>query len=295
MEPAIGVVDDPAHRRQTSLRIDLPRSGNLAIYGAPGAGKTTALVSLGVSLVAEHAPSDVHLYLLDFGGQALLSLSALPHVGGVVLGDEEEKLIRLLRHLIAELGRRKKLFGETGVATLSAFRAATASDLAAVVVLIDNLPALLHAYPDVEDHIAQIAQQGGTLGVHLVATAATPTLVRLRIASSFGQAMTLRLADRADYGAVLSLPEGYEPSSLAGRGLVKGRLLRAVYRWRRSDSPKTSSNRSAWICMMGHILRSPGRRAAGSRHFCAPGCSACIEVFPRIESASISRTSPATD
>jgi S-DNA-T family DNA segregation ATPase FtsK/SpoIIIE len=223
MEPAIGVVDDPAHRRQASLRIDLPRSGNLAIYGAPGAGKTTALVTLGVSLAAEHPPSDVHLYLLDFGGQALLSLAALPHTGGVVLGDEEEKLVRLLRHLIAELGRRKKLFGETGVATLPAFRAATGGDLAAVVVLIDNLPALLHAYPDVEDHIAQIAQQGGTLGVHLVATAATPTLVRLRIASSFGQAMTLRLADRADYGAVLSPPEGYEPSPMAGRGLVKGR------------------------------------------------------------------------
>jgi DNA segregation ATPase FtsK/SpoIIIE, S-DNA-T family len=223
VEPAIGVVDDPAHRRQAPLRMDLPRSGNLAIYGAPGAGKTTVLLTLAVSLACEHAPSDVHLYLLDFGGQALASLTALPHVGGVVLGDEEEKLVRLLRHLIAELGRRKKLFGEAGVATLHAYRAATRSDLAAVVVLIDNLPALLHAYPDVEDQVAQIAQQGGTLGVHMAVTAASPTLVRLRVASSFGQAMTLRLADRADYGAVLSPPEGYEPSPLSGRGLVKGR------------------------------------------------------------------------
>jgi S-DNA-T family DNA segregation ATPase FtsK/SpoIIIE len=54
-------------------------------------------------------------------------------------------------------------------------------------------------------------------------TTASPTLVRLRIASSFGQAITLRLADRADYGAVLSLPEGYEPAPVPGRGLVKGR------------------------------------------------------------------------
>jgi S-DNA-T family DNA segregation ATPase FtsK/SpoIIIE len=63
----------------------------------------------------------------------------------------------------------------------------------------------------------------GTLGIHVVASAASPSLVRLRVANSFGQALTLRLADRADYGTVLRLPDGYEPASQPGRGLVKGR------------------------------------------------------------------------
>lgn len=223
VEPVVGLVDDPSHRRQGPLRVDFARSGHLAVYGAPGAGKTTVLLTLAVSLVLEHAPSDVHLYLLDFGGQALANLAALPHVGGVVLADEEEKLVRLLRHLLAELGRRKAAFGQAGVATLHAYRAATKASLPAVVVLIDNLPALLHAYPDLEDQLAQLAQQGGSVGIHLAITAASPTLVRLRLASSFAQAMTLRLTDRADYGAVLSLPDGYEPVLLSGRGLVKGR------------------------------------------------------------------------
>lgn len=221
--PVVGVVDDPAHRRQVPLRMDFPPAGNLAVYGAPGAGKTTVLLTLALSLASEHTPADVHLYLLDFGGQALASLAALPHVGGVVLGDEEEKLVRLLRHLSRELARRKGLFGEAGVATLQAYRSATHTGLPALVVLVDNLPALLHAYPDVEDEVAQIAQQGGTLGIHLVASAASPTLVRLRVANSFGQALTLRLADRADYGAVLRLPDGYEPPPQPGRGLAKGR------------------------------------------------------------------------
>ncbi|MDQ6670023.1 MAG: type VII secretion protein EssC [Chloroflexota bacterium] len=223
MEPAIGVVDDPAHRRQSPLRIDLPRGGNLAVYGAPGAGKTTALLALALALACEHPPADLNIYLLDFGGHVLGSLSALPHVGGVVLGDEEEKLVRLLRHLSTELSRRKALFAEAGVATLPAYRAATEREVPALVLLIDNLPALMHTYADLEDEVAQIAQQGGTLGVHLVFSAASPTLVRLRIANSFSQAVTLRLADRADYSAVLSVPEGYEPSSQPGRGLIKGR------------------------------------------------------------------------
>jgi S-DNA-T family DNA segregation ATPase FtsK/SpoIIIE len=223
VEPVVGIVDDPAHRRQGPLRFDFARSGHLAVYGAPGAGKTTVLLTLAVSLALEHAPSDVHLYLLDFGGQALANLAALPHVGGVVLADEEEKLVRLLRHLLAELGRRKAWFGQAGVATLHAYRAATKASLPAVVVLIDNLPALLHTYPDLEDQVAQLAQQGGTVGIHLAITAASPTLVRLRLASSFAQALTLRLTDRADYGAVLSVPEGYEAVPLPGRGLVKAR------------------------------------------------------------------------
>jgi S-DNA-T family DNA segregation ATPase FtsK/SpoIIIE len=223
VEPVLGLVDDPAHRRQEPLRVDLPRSGNLVMYGSPGTGKSTALLTLGVSLAAEHPPSDVHLYLVDFGGHALSNLALLPHVGGVVLGDEEEKLVRLLRHLSRELGQRKTLFAEVGVSTLPGYRAAARTDLPALVVLIDNLPALLSAYPDLEDQLAALAQQGGTLGIHLVFTAATPTLVRLRIASSFNQAIVLRLADRADYGAVLSVPHGYEPSTLSGRGLVKSR------------------------------------------------------------------------
>jgi len=223
LEPAIGVVDDPAHRRQSPLRIDLPRGGNLAIYGAPGAGKTTTLLTLALALACDHTPADVNLHLVDFGGQALGALSALPHVGGVVLAHEEEKLVRLVRHLSAELARRKAMFGEAGVATLPAYRTATQHRLPALVVLIDNLPALVHTYPDLEDDVAQIAQQGGTLGVHLVISAASPTLVRLRIANSFSQAVTLRLADRADYSAVLSVPEGYESSPQPGRGLVKGR------------------------------------------------------------------------
>jgi S-DNA-T family DNA segregation ATPase FtsK/SpoIIIE len=140
-----------------------------------------------------------------------------------VLGDEEEKLVRLLRHMNNELARRKGLFGEAGVATLPVYRATAHADLPAIVVLLDNLPALLHAYPDVEDQVAQLAQQGGTLGVHLAITATSPNQVRLRIANSFGQGVALRLADRADYGSVLRMPEGYEPSMLAGRGLVKGR------------------------------------------------------------------------
>jgi S-DNA-T family DNA segregation ATPase FtsK/SpoIIIE len=223
VEPVLGLVDDPSHRRQDLLTVDLAHSGNLAIYGAPGAGKTTALLSLGVSLASDHSPLDVHLYMVDFGGHSLSNLALLPHAGGVVLGDEEEQLVRLLRHLSGEMGRRKTLFAEVGASTLSGYRSATQTDLPALVILIDNLPALITAFPDLEDELAQLAQQGGTLGIHLVFTAATPALVRMRIATSFTQAIALRLADRGDYSAILSLPQGYESSTVSGRGLASGR------------------------------------------------------------------------
>jgi S-DNA-T family DNA segregation ATPase FtsK/SpoIIIE len=81
----------------------------------------------------------------------------------------------------------------------------------------------VNTYPDYEDQLAPLAQQGGTFGIHFAISATSPSFVRMKMSNSFGQAATLRLADRSDYGVVLSLPEGYEPPTLAGRGLVKGR------------------------------------------------------------------------
>jgi len=223
LEPVIGLVDDPANQYQGPLRLNLGKEGHLAVYGAPGTGKTTFIQTLITSLALTHSPQDVHFYLLDFGGRLLTMFAPLPHVGGVVLMDEEEKLYRLLRFLLREMETRKGLFARAGVGTLPAYRTATGDSLPAIVVILDNYIGFTNTYPDAENQLAQIAREGGNLGVHVVFTANSPSMVRAKISGNITLAVALQLAEPGDYSMAVGRTGGLVPAPVPGRGLVRGK------------------------------------------------------------------------
>lgn len=222
LEPVVGLVDDPEHQRQEPLRINLGQEGHLAVYGAPGTGKTTFLQTLVTALALAATPRDLHLYLVDGSGRALSLFTPLPHVGAVVQGDEAERVRRLLVYLLQEAERRKELFAAAGVNTLGAYRRTGRDPLPALVVVLDNYPVFASTYPAEEEMLAQVAREGGSLGIHLVLTASSPAAVRTRLATSITMAVALQLADRGEYGSAVGRTGGLEPAPLPGRGLVRG-------------------------------------------------------------------------
>ncbi|MEI7716896.1 MAG: type VII secretion protein EccCa, partial [Mycobacterium sp.] len=89
----IGIVDRPREQRRSPLIVELRgAAGNVAVVGAPRSGKSTALRTLITALAATHDPGQVQFYCLDFGGGALTSLRALPHVGAVA-GRAQPRLV----------------------------------------------------------------------------------------------------------------------------------------------------------------------------------------------------------
>lgn len=221
LTPIVGVLDDPSHQWQGAFRLDFPRNGNLGVYGGPQSGKSIFLQTTVVSLALTHSPTDVVVYLLDLGGQSLTSLALLPHVGGIVVADEPERLSWFFRYILGELERRKKIFAEAGVGGLLAYRQAKGELLPAIVVGLDNYAGFAAAYPDAEDQLARLAQEGPGFGIYSIITATTPR-IRQRVKDNLSQSIAFRLVDRADYGDAVGRTFGLEPADLPGRGLTKG-------------------------------------------------------------------------
>ena len=140
------------------------RRGHAVIFGASGWGKTTFLRTLVATLAATHSPTELHVYILDFGGRQMNVLRDLPHVGEIITPDEEEKVTRLLRRLDQELNRRKTVLSD-----------ADADDTLLYTLTIDSTDYSAGA-------LTQVQQSGIAPGNHKF---------RVRVEDSFGDADTL--------------------------------------------------------------------------------------------------------
>jgi S-DNA-T family DNA segregation ATPase FtsK/SpoIIIE len=221
LAPIVGKLDDPSRQWQGEFRLDFARSGNLGVYGGPQSGKSIFLQTIVVSLALTYPPTEVVVYLLDFGGQSLTALARLPHVGGVVVADEPERLSWFFRYILGELERRKRAFADAGVDGLRAYRQATREELPAIVIGLDNYAELAATYPDAEEQLARLAQEGSGFGIYVVVTSSTPR-IRQRLKDTLAQSVAFHLVDPSDYVEAVGRTAGLEPADLSGRGLTKG-------------------------------------------------------------------------
>ncbi|MBX3010470.1 MAG: AAA family ATPase [Caldilineaceae bacterium] len=230
LRPVVGLVDDPVDARQLPLVIDLP-VGHWALFGASGWGKTTFIRTLVLSLAATHSPDQLHIYILDLGGRSLLALKELPHVGAVIIPDEEgyqERVEQLLRELTDIVEARKTHLTDAGFLDLYKYNAANPTKaLPAILVAIDNFVEFKETFggraDDVEtalDQLILLARQAKPYGIHLVVTAGRLADLPYQILSLFTERMTLKLGDAGDYRTAIGA--GVEDfQGLPGRGYVK--------------------------------------------------------------------------
>lgn len=219
--PVIGLFDNPANQVQEPLKIDLSREGHLSVYGAPGTGKTTFIKTLVTSLAITYSPDETNIYIIDFGGRTMGVFSDLPHVGGIVYGEDEEKLYKLFKLLFKEIENRKRKFSDIGVNSLAAYKKSTGESIPAIVAAIDNYSALNELYPDVEEMIIPLSREGGNYGVHMVVTANSTNSIRYKVSQNIKCAVALQMADKGDYTSIVGRTDGLEPANVPGRGLIK--------------------------------------------------------------------------
>ena len=215
---AIGLVDLPGLQRQDPLVLDLRGAGHVAVFGAGNSGKTTVLTSTALALAKSSSPEDLSIYCLDAASGGLAPLAALPHCGGVVMLDEQERVQRLLRLLLRRVEQR----GTRAGARAARDSGPIDSGPTTTVLLLDDFGSFAQQYDrpgtgSPYEQLQQILSAGRAAGVHVVLTASRRGALPAALATHFGQRLVLRMPTEED---MLSL--GLDSKTVRGARLPVG-------------------------------------------------------------------------
>ncbi|MEN8581272.1 FtsK/SpoIIIE domain-containing protein [Burkholderia sp. RS01] len=222
----LGVADDPARQDQPTVFYEPDRDGNMAIYGTGGSGKSAALRGIAIAAAVTPRGGPVHVYGIDCGSAGLKMLEELPHVGGIIDGDDVERVGRLLRWLRDLADDRSARFAEVRASTIVEYRKlADMPDEKRIFVLVDGMSAFREAYEysrlsALWDLFLQLATDGRPLGIHLVVTGDRPNSVPPSLLASIQRRLVLRLSAEEDYITMDVPKDVLGKASPPGRGLL---------------------------------------------------------------------------
>ncbi|UCN15878.1 hypothetical protein LFM56_06080 [Cellulomonas iranensis] len=223
--PVASVGVDPAAPAAGPVRLDLVRDGpHVLVAGTTGSGKSELLTTLALALALTHPPERLALLLVDFkGGTGLGPLAGLPHVVDHVHDLDVASARRTLAGLRAEVRRREQLLAASGRTDVADLDPADPTTPGRLVVVVDELRALVDDLPEAGAALARLAAQGRALGVHLVLATQRPAgAVPADLRANVNLRIALRVADEADSRDALGVPDAAALDPAApGRALLR--------------------------------------------------------------------------
>ncbi|MBF4632224.1 cell division protein FtsK [Clavibacter michiganensis subsp. phaseoli] len=190
------------------VAVDLVADGPHAVVaGTTGSGKSELLVTWMAALAAAHPPEEVTVLLVDFkGGAAFDPLLVLPHAVGLVTDLDGQGARRALESLRAEVRHRERVLRDAGARDVD--DPAAAGILPRLVIVVDELAALLADQDGLHEVVADIAARGRSLGMHLVLCTQRPAgVVRDAVLANCDLRLSLRVNNEADSRALLGTVE----------------------------------------------------------------------------------------
>ncbi len=215
----IGVYDDPDNQLQEPFAINI-FSENTIVIGSSMTGKTNLLQLVIRGIASTYSPEEVSVYIVDFASMVLKNFEKLNHVGGVVVANEEEKLKNLFKLLNEEISQRKEKILTAGVSNFLAYKEAGYSDLAQIVLIIDNLTALKEMHFSEEDFLLPLCREGLSVGISVVIANSQTAGIGYKYFSCINQRIALSCNDSTEYSAIFDRCK-IQPENIPGRCLVQ--------------------------------------------------------------------------
>ena len=183
----------------TDLEFDLARDGPHAlIVGATGAGKSELLKLITCSLLSSGNYTKLRLVLIDFkGGAALREIARHPSTLTLVTDLEPERHERFWLYLQGELIQREHQLATLKRSTVSE------TDIPRLIVIADELPAIIASTPLALTTLESIAARGRSLGVHLIASSQSLSGIPRSLLTNLTLRFALGITDPGDLVALI--------------------------------------------------------------------------------------------
>ena len=221
LEVMIGLLDDPVSQEQRPVSLNFTKNNHVLVSSSGSGGKTTFLQTVLYGLVTTKTPEQLNIYIADYGSRTLGVFGVLPHVGGVVFDDDQDRTDKLVALIMKELNNRKLHLASRSIGS---FREYTKlyNDLPSVIFAIDNMPAFLENNPKQEDNMLQLAREAASYGIYLFVTCTNYSDIRSKIRQNIRFGIGMQLPDKFDYDEVVGVRgEITAEDGCPGRGLIR--------------------------------------------------------------------------